>query len=310
MLRKICPVCGRETDILIEGVCPDCYRLTHRIIEAPNEVNVLMCYGCGAYFINGRWSKGIKGLERLISSKIRVKGIVDEMNIRVFRDEAKIKVKGKASELIPGSYDEEYTVKLTFKKDLCPSCRAELMEKEEAIIQLRLIGGDVGEFKVKVMDIVRMTLAKGEDRGRVIKVEDVNGGFDIKVTNQRLARSIALNVHRELPSFMQETSKVVGYRGDKRIEKRSISIHLIGLSKGDVVNISGVNYLVKSLHRDHLDLIKLSDGSLVSIKYGKLMQAKLSQVKDYSVSCSDGKVVISINGLHYTLNNVNLICPQ
>ncbi|WP_291764751.1 60S ribosomal export protein NMD3 [Caldivirga sp. UBA161] len=310
MLRKICPVCGRETDVLIEGVCPDCYRLTHKIIEVPSEVNILMCYGCGAYFINGRWSRGIGSLEKLISSKIRIKGIADNISIRVFRDEAKIKVKGKASELMPNSYEEEYTVKLMFKRDLCPSCRAELMEKEEAIIQVRLIGGDLGEFKAKVMDIVRMTLAKGEDRGRVIKVEDVNGGFDIKVTNQRLARSIALNVHRELPSFMQETSKVVGYRGDKRIEKRSISIHLIGLSKGEVVNISGIDYLIKSLHKDHVDLVKLNDGSLVSIKYGKLTQVKLSQVKDYSVSCSSGKVIININGLQYTLNNVNLICPQ
>ncbi|ABW02588.1 60S ribosomal export protein NMD3 [Caldivirga maquilingensis] len=310
MLRKICPVCGRETDVLIEGVCPDCYRLTHRIIDVPNEVNVLMCYSCGAYFINGRWSRGIRSLEKLVSSKIRVKGIVSDMSIRVFRDEAKIKVKGKASELMPNSYEEEYTVKLMFKRDLCPSCRAELMEKEEAIIQLRLIGGDLSEFKAKVMDIVRMTLAKGEDRGRVIKIEDVNGGFDIKITNQRLARSIALNVHRELPSFMQETSKVVGYRGDKRIEKRSISIHLIGLSKGEVININGADYLIKSLHKDHVDLVKLSDGSLVGIKYSKLTQAKLSQVKDYSISCSDGKVIISINGLQYTLNNVNLICPQ
>lgn len=308
-MRKICPVCGRETDILIEGLCPDCYRSTHRIIETPSNVQVLMCRGCGAYFINGRWVKGIRNLQRLIESRIKVKGVVEGLEVRVFRDRARIKVRGKASELMPYSYEEDYEVKLTLQMDLCPSCRAELMEKEEAIIQLRLIGGDLNEVRERVMDIVKVTLAKGEDRGRVIKIEDAEDGFDIKVTSQGLARSIALNIHRELPSIMRETSKVVGYRGDRRVEKRTISIHIIGLSKGDVVNISGVNYLVKSLHRDHIELIKLSDGELVSLKYSRLIQERLNQIKDYSISCSGGKVTVSIGNSQYTLSRLDLICP-
>jgi len=309
MLRKVCPICGRETDVLIEGMCPDCYRATHRIIDTPDSVTVLRCRGCGAYFINGRWVRGIRSLERLVTSKVKVRGVVEGMEVRVFRDRAKIKVKGKASELMPNTYEEEYEVKLMFQSDLCPSCRAELMEKEEAIIQLRLIGGDLGDVKSKVMDIVRMTLAKGEDKGRIISVEDANGGFDIKVTSQRLARSIALSIHRELPSFMMETSKVIGYRGDRRVEKRSISIHVVGLSKGEVVNVNGVYYLVKSLHRDHVEFIRLNDGLQLNVKYGRLMQERISQVADYTIQCSGGRVTINVGGSQYVLSGVNLICP-
>ncbi len=48
-MRKVCALCGRETDILIEGLCPDCYRKTHPLARVKRDVvGIVRCPSCGA----------------------------------------------------------------------------------------------------------------------------------------------------------------------------------------------------------------------------------------------------------------------
>lgn len=309
MVKKICPVCGRETDMLIEGMCPDCYRLSHRLLETPERIDVLACRGCGAYYIGGRWVRGVGALVKLVNSKIKTHGLVESMDIKVFRDKAKIKVRGKAHELIPSTYDEEYVVKISYKWDLCPTCRAEVLERDEAVIQVRPIGGDANSVKRTVMDIVRRIISKGEERGRVIKIEDFSYGFDIKVTNQRLARSIAIAIHEELPSSFTETGEVMGYKDGRKVERRVISIHVVSVKKGEVVNIDGVYYIVKGIFKDHMDLINLADGSRRVVRFSKLSQLNIRFPHKYTLSCKGTVLEVNVDGIPYSISGIEVLCP-
>lgn len=55
-MRRVCALCGRETDILIEGLCPDCYRKTHPLVRVKRDfVGIVRCPSCGAMLYRGRW---------------------------------------------------------------------------------------------------------------------------------------------------------------------------------------------------------------------------------------------------------------
>ena len=309
MVKKICPVCGRETDILIEGVCPDCYRKSHPILEVPSSLKVLRCSNCGALYINGRWVRGFRVLEKYVESRVKAKGVLEKVEVKIRPGLAEVKAFGKAHPAIPESYSEEYKVRLIYVNDLCPTCRAELTQHEEAVIQVRVIGRDASEYKDRVMDVVKVELVKNAERGRVIKVEDVERGFDIKVTNSKLARSLALAIHREFPSVMLEATKVVGSRGGRRISHKAYSIHLIALSKGEVVNINGEYYLVKSIYRNHLELVNVRSGLSTTLNYDKLVMANVVPVNEYQVSCVGDGVVVKVGEVSFDLRGIKLICP-
>ncbi len=43
-------MCGRETDILIEGLCPDCYRKTHPLARVKRDVvGIVRCQAVAQY---------------------------------------------------------------------------------------------------------------------------------------------------------------------------------------------------------------------------------------------------------------------
>ncbi len=58
MPRRICPACGKSTEILVEGLCPDCFASRRSLIQYDDSrIEVEACKICGSVRLGGRWVK-------------------------------------------------------------------------------------------------------------------------------------------------------------------------------------------------------------------------------------------------------------
>jgi len=71
--KRICARCGRETDILIENLCVDCYREIHK--EETYLKKVKVCKYCGSYFYKNK-KIDYEKIKDLLSEKTKVEYIV------------------------------------------------------------------------------------------------------------------------------------------------------------------------------------------------------------------------------------------
>ncbi len=54
-MSKICANCGRETNILIKGLCPKCYVKNYGIIQLPLRGEFEICKYCGSVRVGNKW---------------------------------------------------------------------------------------------------------------------------------------------------------------------------------------------------------------------------------------------------------------
>ena len=297
MVKRFCPICGKETDLLINGLCIDCYRRENPLAKPKEDtLRVLVCSICGSIFYRGRWVKGKGVLEKIVKDFLEFKGKISSIDVAItpyslHLGEIEVRVKGKASELIPFEYEEVIKLKLNVEKDVCPTCRSIAMSKERAIIQVRgFITGLSKEYIKYIKDIVYQVLAKSDyHRGAVLDIEEVENGIDIKVTNQNLAKSIAYAIHKNFPSRLIETQKLIGMSSQgKPITKLTISVQIITLKKGDVIRVEDELYYVLSVSSSKVNAISLKDMSIKSISLKDLFRKEFVVIEHEKIC---GKVV-------------------
>ena len=310
-MRKICALCGRETDILIEGLCPDCYRKTHPLARMKRDfVGIVRCPSCGAILYKGRWVRDPKVIEKLILESLEYMGRVTNVSIETLSlrhglNTAVVRVRGSVHELI-SDYDEEVQVKVRYSEELCPRCRDMINERERAIVQIRSIIPMGGQLKRLIIDIVRKETIK-EERSGFLKVEDVSEGFDIKSSDQGLARIIAYKIHKAVPSKVTESQSVIRGRGDKVVTKLNISVILVPLSRGSIIIYSNKPYYVLSYSQGTFRLMELGSKEIVNIRLGDIIRGNVA-VPSYEAKCIESHgskaLEIIIGSDRYILNGM------
>ncbi|WP_054842381.1 60S ribosomal export protein NMD3 [Vulcanisaeta distributa] len=313
-MRKVCALCGRETDILIEGLCPDCYRKTHPLARVKRDVvGIVRCPSCGAIlYRGGRWVRDPRVIEKLILESIEYMGRVTNASIETLSlkhglNTAVVKVRGSVHELI-SEYEEEIQIRVRYSEELCPRCRDMINERERAVVQVRSVIPMNGQLKRLVIDIVRKETIKDERSG-FLRIDDVGGdGLDIKLSDQGLARTIAYKIHKAVPSKVTESQSVVrGGRGDKVVTKLSISVVLVPLSRGSVIIYSNKPYYVLSYSQGTFRLMELGSKEVVNIRLGDIVKGGVS-MPSYEARCIEGggskALEIVIGSDRYVLNDM------
>lgn len=174
MPSKVCPICGRETDVLIEGMCPSCYSERHRLISVEGPVKLLVCKSClSAYQRGGRWVRDWKQVARkAVQAAVKFNGSITGVEMDVMGNplttmSVRVRARGgKIHESLGEVGGEEAIVPLNVVLDLCPpTCRYVYSEREAAVIQVRKLGGrpiDGGDLRTALESVIRITLAKSE----------------------------------------------------------------------------------------------------------------------------------------------------
>ncbi|WP_243675021.1 60S ribosomal export protein NMD3 [Vulcanisaeta distributa] len=301
---------------MIEGLCPDCYRKTHPLARVKRDVvGIVRCPSCGAIlYRGGRWVRDPRVIEKLILESIEYMGRVtnasiETLSLRHGLNTAVVKIRGGSVHELISDYDEEVQVRVRYSEELCPRCRDMINERERAVIQVRSVVPMNGLLKRLIIDVVRKETIKNERSG-FLKIEDTEeGGLDIKLSDQSLARSIAYKIHKAVPSRVTESQSVVrGGHGDKVITKLSISVALVPLSRGSVIIYLNRPYYVLSYSQGGaFRLMELGSREIINVRLSEIIKDGIS-VPSYETRCVEDRgsrsLEIMIGNDRYVLNGM------
>ena len=199
-MTKVCAVCGRgEPEVRVyNGLCLDCFISERLTVDIKRRLKIQICPSCGDHTYKGRWRRDYdarklkEDIRNTLSGIFKVKGgrmedfdLDREVDIEwlIRRPHS---IKAHLAIYIDG-YDEviEYpiSVPLTVNIRLCDRCLREKSGNYEALLQVRMIEGDMDrEKRRQIYGIIVEMLGKAYREGRdyrVIKTEDYHYGIDV-----------------------------------------------------------------------------------------------------------------------------------
>jgi len=300
-MTRFCPICGRENVNFVEGLCEDCFRRLNPLVRELPDVEQLtfkICVNCGSVLYKGRWTRRLDVVKKHIQSIIKTRGVITSIEVgdiplETGEFEIPVRVCGKASEKMSYEYCEDYSVRIRLRPEVCPTCRSVLTGKERALVQVRFVGEKYTEDDLLLIrHIVNQVLAKSDEvqRGAVIDIEEAENGFDIKVTNNTIARAIANAIHRSFPSRIVESHKLIGVdRSGRPVTRLTVSIHILNVKKGDIIQVDGRDtYYVLAVSKDTLHVKDLERKINTRINVNELFKKKITKL---SLKTEYGKVI-------------------
>ncbi len=310
-MRRFCPICGREVDVLIDGMCIECYKKSHPLARIKKDiVGIVRCANCGAILYKGRWVRSEDVIERLIIEALEFTGRISDISLETREFEfglntVRVRLKGVTHELV-GEYEGEVEVKVRYSEGLCPRCRDLILEKERAVIQVRSAIPLDKEISKMIVDVVRKEFDRVKERAGFVKVEESQNGFDIKLSDQNLARSIASKIHKLLPSRVVESQSVIKGRGDKVVTKLCISVYVLALPKGSVVNIDGKYYYVIGYSGNSIRLVDLEGEKEVLMRIRDVAKKKVL-MPSHTVKCvkvgDEERMIVEVDGRRFSVRH-------
>ncbi|MBS7247276.1 MAG: NMD3-related protein [Candidatus Jordarchaeales archaeon] len=233
---KFCAFCGKTEIMLIENVCLPCY-FKREMSRSAFNVRASFCPSCLSYRVKGKWFEPSSTLLSEIIEEITEKGIEISLppefkgtvSFKFQHEQFHLK-EGKTRLVLAVYYKEpkltlkeNVTVFFDFKFVNCPSCVKMRKEPKEAVLQFRSFDGKINaQLRKKILSIIEK---EARLKGVSHKVEDGKTWFDVKLSSQSFARSIAQRIKEIFNAELKETFKLKGVNDGKK-GILSISIRL------------------------------------------------------------------------------------
>lgn len=282
-LTAPCYECGDKS--VIDGLCAECYRRAHPLVEVRSPLNLVACKRCGAVKVPGGWKAIIEQTsdpEELIERQI---GIFLQQEVKIHVDDVKLEYSqekildrvrnilviatGKSEPSI-AEHSEIYPVELRFSYGTCDTCAMMSGGYHEAILQVRADERQITEEEEdEIVSVVTdLTVAKyGKDvKAFVTEVSRDKHGLDFKIGSEHLSKRIADELQERYLAQRKENYKLIGE--DKRGKKKfriTILIRLQRFTIGDFVRIDSKLCQVTAMGRGGLTCYSLTDGNRFTI---------------------------------------------
>lgn len=280
MRRRFCVNCGAEEAggvYIVDNLCIKCYiDLKREIIKIPSTIEINVCSRCGAILISGKWYYPELAEE--------AKEIVEKYIALEVKSSEDVSILGVDVDVIPPSYREarvivklliknrySYTIEskvgIAWIKKLCPKCFQRAGKSFEAVVQVRFMHIDESAEKFK-REIIRLF------QDYVVDVEDLDGGYDIKVSSQGIARKIAdmAKKYWRAVKVVESFGNVKRTRGGARYAKLYLSIRVVNPRVGDYVILEGKAYTITRVGSNDVTVAD-SSGFEKSIPFDELRSA-------------------------------------
>lgn len=189
-MDQFCPKCGASIDTPLgpKGLCKDCYRKRHDLVDLPDEIRFDQCSQCNDYKIENTWNE-FTGTQDMIfdllkphedesvemSASYQTKGETYIVNVMMIDE-----IDGKQVE-------QTQRVKLVPEKTQCPTCARFQGGYYEAIVQLR---GTISEAQFGELMDAAADLTNKDKNHFISNVEQRDGGYDVYVSSQAMANRI------------------------------------------------------------------------------------------------------------------------
>lgn len=267
-----CPKCGKESEILLDSVCKDCFFETFKLIELPLVLHVRICSNCGAYFQRSKWGD-IGNLEEVV-----LKAVEDALFIH--NEAGDVEVYFEPREITPYIYIVRAEVdaivrgepvhagaetEVRIQRTACDMCSRESGGYFEAIIQIRAAGRyPTEEEKRRCSTLARETMESMRKKGdRLAFISDVieqKEGIDFYMGSMNASRQVCRLIVSELGGSFSESPTLVGMKDGKNLYRITFAVRLPEFRPGDVIRYRGRIIQIKSSGKK-VNGISLEDGS-------------------------------------------------
>ncbi len=196
MARRICPLCGRETGVVVGGMCPQCYADRFGIVVLPDRVSFDICRYCGSIRLGNRWvqvssfDEAIDAAINYIISKRMKNTIFNNIKIKIIKYETKPNWTTRANIIIIGEYNgamatQNANITIHLKPTICPLCKTRISGEYDTLLQIR------GEIPHDVEDTIMREIQKMKLERQLVDIIESKKGLDVYFTNLGAARKIA-----------------------------------------------------------------------------------------------------------------------
>ncbi len=291
--KNICVECGKESSILIDGVCPLCYSKKTGFIKIGNRIEVTICPICGAIKDKSIWRKEALdiGIKRNIIHSIDIDKILSNRSISIYCKKksddlymCKVEVEGHVEDY---KIIEKRYVEVTIKKQICQECSRKAGRYFESIIQIRAKKREPTDEEItRVLKEAKEHISYFQENGKAVfitEIKSTRGGIDIYVSNKDTAYTIAHKLHKSLGGEMKRTAKESGMNKGRKIYRTTYLIRLPMYSAGDIIISKDKNvFYVKTANGNRFRLLDLSSWEKLTVDYKDL--------KDFLIAGNEGKI--------------------
>lgn len=275
-MRRFCVNCGvkESEDVpIIDSLCIKCYIAIKEVIRIPNIIEIPTCSKCGALFINGKWCYPALADE--------AKEIIEKYVISMVKPSEDVTVLSVNANIVPPSYREakifavlliknkhnyilESKVNIVWIKKLCPICFQRVGKSFDAVVQIRFIHVDESAEKFR-KDVMRLF------QDYVIEIEEVDKGYNIKVSSQSIARKIAdlAKKNWKMVRIVESFGDIKKSRDGTRRARLYISIRIVNPKVGDYIVLEGKAYTITKVDNEGVTVVD-SNGSKRPISFNEL----------------------------------------
>ncbi|ABL88826.1 NMD3 [Pyrobaculum islandicum DSM 4184] len=283
MAKVPCPYCGRLVDRLIEGMCEECYIERHPLISLFDST-LLKCKFCGAIFLKGRWIKTEKVektnfFRKVLTEKGVVRGLVENLEISENKEGVTITVTVRGSphpHILPRALTYKFFIKYNY--DICNYCKEILSKKEVALLQIRTIPRGLDEqLKKKILAIIEHERFKLREKkvGHISNIEFMENGIDIYTTSISLARHLTYVLHKEFPSHVIESAKVVGVKNSKKVYHMTYSLRILTYKPGDIIRMGDEELTIIHINNKFISLYNKKTKKIENVTISKFINSNI-----------------------------------
>ncbi len=275
MTNAFCVRCGSTNKKMVGALCIDCFLELYGLVNLGSPIEVVMCPKCYSIKVRGRWVK-VSSYEEFIDivrtiirsslkpsrNEVSIENI-DLPYLEPFQHKAEILVRARVSGHL---IEKRLVISLTWRKELCNICFRRAAGNYQAVVQVRFVHetNDLEAFKEELFKMFP------DD---IIEIEEMKGGFDVKVSSDHVARRIAMLIKRRwrvvktIESYGDQRRR----RDGKKTGRLYISVRVLNYREGDYIVVNKKAYIVEKLDSNTITL-RDSSGRIHKIRLSELVK--------------------------------------
>jgi nonsense-mediated mRNA decay protein 3 len=279
----ICVECGKESEIINNGLCINCYVKSNRFSKGPDSLDIIRCSNCNSYKFKNKWEneslnqiinkviiQNFKFSNELKETEIKTQ-IIDDSN--KYKKLLEVKIIGLIYKL---KITENHEIQINIKREICDNCSKQFGGYHEAIIQIRadkrnLKSNEIDGIYNLVIDYVKNLNEKGNQNIFITDFEEKKNGLTFFLSDNNTAFSIIKKIKEEYSGDIKKSSKNIGMKDGKQIYRMTYLLRLYPFTKGDILSYDDVYYIIVKIIKNKIYLADL-------LKWGE----KIFEAKDLS----------------------------
>jgi NMD protein affecting ribosome stability and mRNA decay len=303
-MEPFCYKCGKlekENTLLIDNLCPNCYKTLHPLLKFPYPLEIKLCRKCYRIFINNRWiTPPEPDIEDILDYAIKeslpyqisknpqttleiIPKLGDNLDLiqSISSFELEIRSTGRAHESLQ-EYNEIYnTQKVKLKFTVCPYCMSLDRGEYQAVLHVLATGRNLTEWEIdQTYSLVGNEVEKMinvDFLAYISKLTSKKGKITFYIGSERFARLIASILHFNLGGSLKETYKSGFQRIPKEVKRNKlyISLYLPPYTLGCLLLLGNLPLYVTKIQSKYAAVINLNTYDHAKIPQKQLEDAQI-----------------------------------